>query len=233
MKLEHLKYVRVGVSLLFFVLTAVVFLDFTNLVPPAFVGGVLYLQFVPSALKFATLLSVGVAGFVVVLLLTLLFGRIYCSTICPLGTLQDIIGFASRRIRKKKVYRVSRTAESATLLACSAQQLACAYFWQRTPAELLDPFSNFGRFCTNLFRPVLLGVNNGGAWLTETLGLYWLYRVEIKNIALATLAIPVVMLGLVGVACIHARPLVLQHRLSCRSAAEPCLPLFAHPHCHR
>jgi len=104
MKLEHLKFVRIGVSLIFFVLTAVVFLDFSNLVPPAFAGGVLYLQFVPSVLKFVTLLSVGVAGFLVVLLLTFLFGRIYCSTICPLGTFQDIIGFVARRFQKKKIF---------------------------------------------------------------------------------------------------------------------------------
>ncbi len=47
MKLEHLKFVRIGVSLIFFVLTAVVFLDFSNLVPPAFAGGVLYLAVCP------------------------------------------------------------------------------------------------------------------------------------------------------------------------------------------
>ena len=56
-------------------------------------------------LKFVTLLSIGIAGFVVVLVLMFLFGRIYCSSICPLGTFQDIIGFVSRRVKKKKVYR--------------------------------------------------------------------------------------------------------------------------------
>ena len=197
MKFEHLKFVRVGVSLLFFVLTAIIFLDFSNLVPPAFAGGVLYLQFVPSMLKFVTLLSIGVAGFLVVLVLTFLFGRIYCSTICPLGTFQDIIGFISRRVRKKKIYRVTppHNLLRYSLLGATAVALLLG---NGLLLNLLDPFSNFGRFCTNLFRPVLLGVNNAGAWLTETAGLYWLYRVDVKNIGMEALVFPLLMLTLVG-----------------------------------
>lgn len=199
MKLEHLKFVRVGVSLLFFVLTAIVFLDFSGLVPPAFVGGILYLQFVPSIMKFAALLSFGVAGFIVVLLLTILFGRVYCSTICPLGTLQDIIAFLSRRIqgKKKSFDRFSPPKNLLRYTLLGATVLAIV-FGSGLLLNLLDPFSNFGRFTTNVFRPLLLGANNAGAWITEKLGWYWLYRVEMKNLGIETLAIPVVMLGLVG-----------------------------------
>ena len=200
MKLEHLKYVRVGVSLLFFVLTAIVFLDFSSLVPPAFVGGVLYLQFVPSIEKFLTLFSIGVAGFFVVLLLTLLFGRVYCSTICPLGTFQDVISFVARRLqknKKKKFYRVSPPKNLLRYGILGATLLALVFGYGLL-LNLLDPFSNFGRFCTNLFRPVVLGANNVGARVSDSLGLYWLYRVEIKNIGLEALVFPVMMLGLVG-----------------------------------
>jgi polyferredoxin len=132
----------------------------------------------------------------VVLLLTILFGRIYCSTICPLGTFQDIIGFVSRRLRKKKVYRVTPPQNLLRYSLLGATVIALV-LGSGFLLNLLDPFSNFGRFCTNLFRPVLLTANNAGAWLTETFGWYWLYRVEIKNIGLATVVIPVLMLGLV------------------------------------
>ena len=36
-----------------------------------------------------------------VLLITLLFGRIYCSTICPFGILQDFALFPFRAVRRK------------------------------------------------------------------------------------------------------------------------------------
>lgn len=200
MKLEHLKFVRVGVSLLFFVLTAVVFLDFSSLVPPAFVGGILYLQFVPSVLKFFDVLSLGAVGFIVVLLLTILFGRIYCSSICPLGTLQDIVAFFSRRFQKKKKKSFDRFTPPHNLLRYSllGATVVGLVIGSGLLLNLLDPFSSFGRFSTNLFRPVLLGLNNAGAWLTETLGWYWLYRVEIKNIGPEAVGIPLLMLGLVG-----------------------------------
>jgi polyferredoxin len=41
-------------------------------------------------------------GFVLVLVLTFLGGRIYCSTICPLGILQDVIIFLRRKVSPKK-----------------------------------------------------------------------------------------------------------------------------------
>ncbi|MEZ5601746.1 MAG: 4Fe-4S binding protein [Candidatus Competibacteraceae bacterium] len=44
----------------------------------------------------------GAAGFLAVLALTLLFGRVYCSTICPLGTLQDIVIRVADRLRKPR-----------------------------------------------------------------------------------------------------------------------------------
>lgn len=35
------------------------------------------------------------------LLLTFVFGRVYCSTVCPLGTMQDIISYIGRRTSKR------------------------------------------------------------------------------------------------------------------------------------
>ena len=93
MRLSHLKRARVGVSLVFFIVTTLLFLDFRNWFAPAVSNVVLYPQFVPSLLKFMHGAALGATGCVVVLVLTLLAGRVYCSTICPLGTLQDIGGF--------------------------------------------------------------------------------------------------------------------------------------------
>ena len=90
MQLAFLKKIRVVVSLIFFLVTVFVFVDFTGLIGARLIRALLYLQFVPSFLKFISALSVAAAGFLFILILTFFFGRIYCSTVCPLGTLQDI-----------------------------------------------------------------------------------------------------------------------------------------------
>ena len=96
MGLHRLKTFRIGVSFLFFTLIALFFIDFRNIVAPSVAGGVLYLQFVPSLLQYVNTAALGAAGFIVIVILTVLFGRVYCSTLCPLATLQDVIGFEVR-----------------------------------------------------------------------------------------------------------------------------------------
>ena len=95
MKPGRLKTVRVVLSLAFFGLTALAFLDLASVIPPWFSGGILYLQFIPSLLAFMHGAAIGAAGWLFVVALTVLFGRVYCSTVCPLGTLQDAIGFTA------------------------------------------------------------------------------------------------------------------------------------------
>ena len=91
-----LRKIRIGISALFFVLITFFFLDFAEILPNSF-HRLAHLQFVPALLS----LSVGILLFLIVL--TLLFGRIYCSTICPMGILQDIIARLSKSTRKKDI----------------------------------------------------------------------------------------------------------------------------------
>ena len=44
----------------------------------------------------------------VIVVLTLLFGRFYCSVVCPLGILQDFLMIFKRRFGKQKSYRILR-----------------------------------------------------------------------------------------------------------------------------
>ena len=90
-----LRKIRIGISALLFVLITFFFLDFAEILPNSF-HRLAHLQFVPALLS----LSVGILLFLIVL--TLLFGRIYCSTICPMGILQDIIARLSKSTSKKK-----------------------------------------------------------------------------------------------------------------------------------
>lgn len=56
-------------------------------------------QIIPSALQ----ASLGAT--VVWIIATILFGRIYCATVCPLGTLQDVVIWSRRKADPKHTFR--------------------------------------------------------------------------------------------------------------------------------
>ncbi len=106
MKLTHLRKLRIYVSLVFFLAVTFLFLDFKNLIPAAVDKYLLFFQFIPSLLKFINIYSISAAGFIFIVALTFLYGRVYCSTVCPLGILQDFISRFSKRLNKKKYFRL-------------------------------------------------------------------------------------------------------------------------------
>ncbi len=197
MSLRILKNVRVVLSLLFFVATSLVLLDFVNLFPPVLVRAILFLQFTPSLINFFTFSGAAATGFIVVLVMGLLFGRIYCSTICPIGTLQDVVSFASRKFRAKKYHEPLEPhgrIHLAFLLVATLPVTIGSTF----AITLLDPFSNFGRLIASLGRPMVLTLNNVVACLLEFFARYDVYPVEVKSIALAAIVLPLLFLTLVG-----------------------------------
>ena len=92
-----LRKIRLTFAILFFTVITLLFLDFTGTLH-AWFGWMAKIQFLPALLA----LNVGVVLLLVVL--TLLVGRVYWSVICPLGMFQDIVSWISGR-RKKKKYR--------------------------------------------------------------------------------------------------------------------------------
>ena len=98
---------RRALAVLFFIGITLLFLDFTGTIH-AWLGWMAKIQFLPALLA----LNVGVV--VALVLLTLLFGRVYCSIICPLGVMQDIVSWVSGK-RKKKHYRFSYSPEKKWL----------------------------------------------------------------------------------------------------------------------
>ena len=89
-----LRKIRIGISALFFVLITFFCLDFAEILPNSF-HRLAHLQFVPALLS----LSVGILLFLIVL--TLLFGRIYCSTICPMGKI-SLRACQNQQVKRKK-----------------------------------------------------------------------------------------------------------------------------------
>ncbi len=196
MKLEYLRKIRIVVSIIFLFLIAIVFLDITNILPPSFISYVTFLQFIPSTIKFANLLLPTSIGFIIVLILTLLIGRVYCSSICPLGTMQDISSYTAKKINKKKKF--TYTKEYFWLrYSVFALVIISLLFGNLFLVNLLDPYSNAGRIFTQLFNPLLMHLNNIAAFTFEKFDIYLIYPIEIKVFYLIAAMFPLIFLVIV------------------------------------
>lgn len=189
-RLNYQKGVRVLLALLFFIPILLFFLDFTNKMPVD-VHKFLHIQLLPAVLG-------GMFGIVAVLLImTYLFGRIYCSAICPAGILQDIINrlFCISKKKKKGVRRFSYHKPMNwlrySILALTVVTTALGFSGL---CLLLDPYSNFGRIAANLFRPAVMWGNNVLAdWLMK-MDNYSLFHVTISTVSIAGLISAIVAL---------------------------------------
>ena len=187
-RLRHLRRLRAALALLLLGAAALAFLDFGRL--PAWVGAAAARpQLVPAILSLPALGAALSAGAVAVL--TLLTGRVYCSTICPLGTLQDLVSRLAGRGKKRARFRHRyRKAPFRLQLALAAAAGALALVGPLGMLELLEPFSSFGRIASALLRPLSTGLWNG---LARALSLAHVY-------AFAPAAAPPLAPGLVVVA---------------------------------
>ena len=178
-----LKKIRMTLAAVFFTLITLLFLDFTGTLH-TWLGWLAKIQFLPAVM------ALNVVVVVALLLLTLVFGRIYCSVICPLGVLQDIL---ARFRRKKNKYNYSREVR-----------------WLRYPMlvvfviagvagvgslfQLLAPYSAFGRIATMLFQPLWKMGNNLLAYFAEQADSYAFYSVDVWMKSMPVLVIAAVTL---------------------------------------
>ncbi len=195
MNSSFLKTARASVALLFFIPILLFFCDFADVMPDQ-LSHLLKIQVVPAMLAG----SIGIIAFL--FLLTILFGRIYCSVICPLGVMQDIINRFSRRGQKKnKKKRWFQYAKPKNYLRYGILGI-CAIlfaFGIITPLLLLDPYSNFGRIATNLFRPLVMWGNNLINWGAVKAGNFNFYHVSVYTITTLSLIIAGIALLTTGI----------------------------------
>ena len=168
-----------------FVLVTLLFLDLTDNLRHLF-GWMAKIQFLPA------LLAMNLVVVVALLLLTLVFGRIYCSVICPLGVMQDLM---ARFNRKKNKYSFSK-AKSWLRYGVLAVFVIALLAGVGSLVALLAPYSSYGRIANNLLLPVYELVNNGLASLAERYDSYafsstniWMKSVPTFIIAVATFVI--------------------------------------------
>lgn len=92
-------------------------------------------------------------------LVALLFGRVYCSAICPFGIMQDAFSRVTKLVRGKKRkfrFRKAMTKTRLTLFAVFVVGLLAVPSF----VNILDPYSNYARIITSSVRPAYRTVNN-------------------------------------------------------------------------
>ena len=178
-----LKKIRSITAGIVFILCTLLFLDFTGLAAGWF-GFLAKIQFLPAVLA----LNAGIV--IALILLTLVFGRLYCSIICPLGIFQDVIARSFRSWRKsnKKFYSWSPEKKwlRYSVLAVFIALLVAGF---TSVAVLVAPYSSFGRIVQNLLSPVWLWGNNLCAWIAEKVGGYAFEHKEVWLKSLPTFVI--------------------------------------------
>lgn len=187
-----LRKIRTVLACFFLVAITLVFLDFTGTLH-VYLGWLAKIQFLPAVLA----LNVGVV--LVLVALTLLLGRVYCSIICPLGVMQDCFSRLGGKVRKGRfgytqnhwVLRVLVLVVFVLLMVLGLNGVAI----------LIAPYSAYGRIATNLLQPIYMWVNNICAYFAERAGSYAFYDAEVwvkSGLVLLVSAVTLVVIGFVS-----------------------------------
>lgn len=180
-----LRKIRQVLGALFFLIITLLFLDFTGTIH-AWFGWMAKIQFLPALLA----LNLGIV--VLLIVMTLLFGRIYCSVICPLGVMQDIISRISG-MRKKHRFRFSYSpAKSWLRYGMLLLFLIALIGGIGSVAALLAPYSSYGRIASNLLAPFYQWSNNLLATLAERADSYAFYETEVWIKSIPTFSIALI-----------------------------------------
>lgn len=176
-----LRKTRTAIALLSIVGVTLLFLDFTGTLR-TWLGWMAKVQFLPAVL------SLNVAVVVGLIILTLVFGRIYCSIICPLGILQDVEWRIANKFHKKN--RATFSKEKKWLrYGVLALFVVLMVAGLGGIAALLAPYSSYGRIAQNLFQPVWLLGNNLLAMAAEHLDSYAFYSKDVWLRSLPTFVV--------------------------------------------
>ena len=188
-----LRKIRIILASLFFIGVTLLFLDFTGTIH-AWLGWMAKVQFLPAVLA----LNFGVVA--ALLALTLIFGRVYCSVICPLGVMQDIISWIHGKTKKKNRFRFSYSpAKNWLRYGVLAVFVIALVAGLHSLVALVAPYSAYGRIASNLLAPVYQWGNNFFAWIAERADSYAFYSTEVWIKSGATFAVAAVTFIVVAV----------------------------------
>ena len=183
-----LRKIRTILAAVFFVLITLLFLDFTGTLHH-WLSWMAKIQFLPAVM------ALNVVAVVALIALTLVFGRIYCSVICPLGVFQDLL---ARLRRKKNKYSYSKEVKWLRYPVLAVFVLA-GVAGIGSLFQLLAPYSAYGRIATMIFQPIWKLGNNLLAMMAERMDSYAFYTIDTWMRSLPVLIIAAVTLVILAV----------------------------------
>lgn len=185
-----LKKIRQAIAIVSIFLVTLLFLDFTGTIHTWF-GWMAKIQFLPA------LLALNVTVILSLIIVTLIFGRIYCSVICPLGIMQDGFGWLGKRAKRNRYtysQAISWLRYLMLLIAVGAFIVGIGSI-----VSLLAPYSSYGRIVSSILSPLWQLTNNLLAQWAEQLDSYAFYTVDVWLKSGITLAIASITLGSLAV----------------------------------
>ncbi len=193
-KSHILRTLRIVLASFFFVVITLLFLGIGGRFNIWF-GWVAKVQFLPALLA----LDFGILA--ILIIVTLVFGRIYCSVICPLGIMQDIFSRFGKRHRFR--YSPEKKGLRYTILVVF---IVCLIVGFAPVTTLLAPYSAYGRIIQSIFRPVYDMLSNTLMVFDMRMGGYHIGYTEIWMRSISTFAIAVLtFVGLGWLAWRHGR----------------------------
>lgn len=168
-----LKKIRITLAIITFLLVSWLFLDFTGYAQSHF-GWLAKIQFMPA------LLSLNIVALFILAALTFIFGRVYCSVICPLGIMQDIInrfrGYVGKKAYRKNRFKYKKALTIVRIVFLGVFALLII-LGMTTAAALIEPYSEFGRIVSTFLGPVYDWINNRLADIAVENDSYMFYHI--------------------------------------------------------
>ena len=187
-----LRKIRIALASVMFAGILWLFVDFTGTAHN-------WLAWMAKVQLLEAVLAVNVVVIAALVVLTLVFGRIYCSVICPLGIMMDGFGWLGKKTKKNR-YTYSK-ALSSLRAAMFTGFLILLVLGSGTLVQLLAPYSTFGLIATNLLQPVYQAGNNVLAAIAEHYDSYAFYHSDVwlrSGISLGIAAVMLVILALLA-----------------------------------
>lgn len=185
-----LRKIRITLACVCLILLTLLFLDFTGTLHH-YLGWMAKIQFLPAVLA----LNIGIIILLVVL--TLLFGRTYCSVICPLGVMQDVFAWTGKKQKKNRyTWSPAKTILRWTVWGIFVLAVISGI---GSVVALLDPYAAYGRIAQNLLSPLWRWGNNLLALIAERAGSYAFYSTDVYLKSLPTFIIAALTLIVLAV----------------------------------
>jgi ferredoxin len=194
--LQWLKKIRVALACVCTAFVSFLFLDFGNILPPGMHTFLASTQVIPSLIRTLVVFSGASFGLFFVLLLTVLFGRVYCSTLCPLGIVQDVTIRIAKRIHRKRRFKFKKPYYTIHY-GLFIFTLVFALFGSFVLLNLFEPFSNYGRILSNIISPSLVLANNMIGNILAIFGIFFLFQIPLLHITILSVLAPLSFLGVV------------------------------------